>query len=144
MASSADAAADVSKRLEDQAGSSKPLQGATDSASIDGALDKEMGLATRESSTEELPSEVAAPAVTKKVDEDCGCGPDTTELMTDVTVNNSIPSISQIEKAYGLPVLDANGKEHTFKSIVEKEGLERHFIIFIRHFFCSVSPTSLF
>ena len=57
-----------------------------------------------------------------------------------VKVNNNPPTKEDLEKVADLPVLDKNGKRHTFKSLYadNENGPRRVLIIFIRHFFCGV------
>ena len=55
----------------------------------------------------------------------------------DIKVSNKLPSHSDIQKVSTLPVLDAGGKPHTFKSL--HDGKRKVLIVFIRHFFCGVS-----
>jgi hypothetical protein len=51
-----------------------------------------------------------------------------------------IPSAAVLKKCADIPVYDADGKEHTFKSLVEGDGSgNEHLIVFIRHFLCGVS-----
>lgn len=56
----------------------------------------------------------------------------------DLDVNDNAPSRKTLEKVAELPVLDMNGKPHTFKSLYTPDSNEssRTLIIFIRHFFC--------
>ena len=66
-----------------------------------------------------------------------------------VKVNNNPPTKEDLEKVADLPVLDKDGKKHTFKSLYadNENGPRRVLIIFIRHFFCGVCspihPSSL-
>ena len=55
----------------------------------------------------------------------------------DIKVSNKLPSQSDVQKVSTLPVLDAAGKSHSFKSL--HDGKRRVLIVFIRHFFCGVS-----
>ncbi|KAF1986896.1 hypothetical protein K402DRAFT_298838, partial [Aulographum hederae CBS 113979] len=49
----------------------------------------------------------------------------------------AIPSTQALERAGKMTVQDAQGKSHTFKSIIEGTGShDKHLILFIRHFFC--------
>jgi len=99
----------------------------TSNEPTNGALDKEMnGTATRASTPD---GEEAA---------ECGCG-DESSNAKEAPVDDDIPSAKDFAKAYSLPVLDSDGKEHTFKSLVSRAGIDKHLVIFIRHFFCSVS-----
>ena len=64
----------------------------------------------------------------------------------DINVDNKPPSKADLEKVADLPVLDANKKSYTFKSLYadNEHGARRVLIIFIRHFFCGVRlPLSL-
>lgn len=63
----------------------------------------------------------------------------------DIKVNNNPPTKATLEKIAHLPVLDANKKSRTFKSLYadNEDGPRRVLICFIRHFFCGVrSPLS--
>ncbi|KAM0805546.1 AhpC/TSA antioxidant enzyme-domain-containing protein [Usnea florida] len=74
-----------------------------------------------------------------------------------VKVNNNPPTKEDLEKVADLPVLDKDGKKHTFKGLYadNENGPRRVLIIFIRHFFCgncqeylrtvtsSITPNSL-
>ncbi|KAI4285503.1 MAG: hypothetical protein L6R38_000600 [Xanthoria sp. 2 TBL-2021] len=62
----------------------------------------------------------------------------------DVHVNNNAPRRKDVERIAELPVLDKDGKPHTFKSLYAPTNDEssRTLVIFIRHFFCGVSITS--
>ena len=55
----------------------------------------------------------------------------------DIKVSNKLPSQSDVQKVSALPVLDAAGESHTFKSL--HDGKRKVLIVFIRHFFCGVS-----
>lgn len=58
-----------------------------------------------------------------------------------VEVNDDPPNKYDIEKCRDLVVLDGNGESHPFSSLYAGEGMaKRHLIIFVRHFFCGVSP----
>ena len=52
-------------------------------------------------------------------------------------VSNKPPSKSELQRVANLPILDASGKSHSFKSLYE--GKTKVLIVFIRHFFCGVS-----
>ncbi|KAI9715386.1 MAG: hypothetical protein M1812_006031 [Candelaria pacifica] len=81
----------------------------------------------------------------------------TSNFEGDIDVNNNLPTAKEISKAGELPILDANGTSHTFKSLyTPNQGTpKRALIIFVRHFFCgncqeylrtlcaSITPTSL-
>ena len=54
----------------------------------------------------------------------------------DIKVSNKPPTRAELEKVAHLPVLDASGKSHTFKSLYD--GKHKVLIVFIRHFFCGV------
>ena len=60
----------------------------------------------------------------------------------DIKVNNNPPTKATLEKIADLPVLDANKKSRTFKSLYadNEDGPRRVLICFIRHFFCGVRP----
>lgn len=65
----------------------------------------------------------------------------TGDFAGDIAVNNNPPTRKDLDEVAELPVLDVNGKPHTFKSLYESDNNEisRTLIIFIRHFFCGVS-----
>ena len=54
----------------------------------------------------------------------------------DIKVSNKPPSKAELQKVAHLPLLDASGKSHTFKSLYD--GKRKVLIVFIRHFFCGV------
>ena len=60
------------------------------------------------------------------------------DLSGDLKVSSKLPSKSDLAKVADLPVLDAAGKSHTFKSLYAHDDQRRTFVIFIRHFFCGV------
>lgn len=65
----------------------------------------------------------------------------------DVHVHNNAPRRKDVERIAELPVLDQDGKPHTFQSLLgpaNNNERSRTLIIFIRHFFCGVSITSPF
>jgi hypothetical protein len=71
--------------------------------------------------------------------------PKTAEFQGDVQVSNELPTKEMIEKAADILVFDTEGKEVLFKSLYlpQNNGEERRtLIIFVRHFFCGVSPIS--
>ena len=70
---------------------------------------------------------------------DTKAGTPTCDPSGDIDVSNKLPSKSDLAKVADLPVLDAAGKKHTFKSLYANDDRQRTFIIFIRHFFCGVS-----
>jgi len=56
--------------------------------------------------------------------------------------SHPLPTVEQLEKAANIPVYDADGVSRPFKSLYtgnEHIG-QRQLIIFIRHFYCFVSP----
>ncbi len=57
----------------------------------------------------------------------------------DIDVSSKSPSRSDLAKVADLPVLDAAGKSHTFKSLYAHNDRQKTLVIFIRHFFCGVS-----
>ncbi|KAL8708647.1 MAG: hypothetical protein Q9220_006472 [cf. Caloplaca sp. 1 TL-2023] len=61
----------------------------------------------------------------------------TTESNGEINIHK-IPSRKDLEKVAELPVLDSNGKPHSFKSLYHSasDGNSRTLIVFIRHFFC--------
>ncbi|KAL8648808.1 MAG: hypothetical protein Q9226_005836 [Calogaya cf. arnoldii] len=62
----------------------------------------------------------------------------TGDFKGDIDVNNNNPRRKDMESIAELPVLDKDGKPHTFKSLYAPADNEtsRTLIIFIRHFFC--------
>ena len=59
----------------------------------------------------------------------------------DIRVSQSIPSKADLKQAADLPILDVGKKSHAFKSLYSGErGARRILVLFIRHFFCGVSP----
>ena len=63
----------------------------------------------------------------------------TSEFKGDIKVSNNLPSSLDLERIADLPVLDASGEKHSFKSLYSRaDGSRRVLIIFIRHFFCGV------
>ena len=69
----------------------------------------------------------------------------------DIKVDDRPPSKKDLDDVADLPVLDADGKSYTFKTLYadNEKGARRVLIIFIRHFFCGVcspptSPSPLF
>lgn len=64
----------------------------------------------------------------------------------DIKVNNKAPTKEQLEKVADIPVLDANKKSYTFKSLYadNENGPRRVLVIFVRHFFCGVCAPSYF
>lgn len=66
----------------------------------------------------------------------------TADLKGDIDVNDNLPTQIDLDKVAELPVLDSNGKPHSFKSLytpTDDNETSRTLIIFIRHFFCGVS-----
>lgn len=61
----------------------------------------------------------------------------TDDFEGDIKVSKKPPLQSDLQKIADLPVLDATGKSHTFKSLYD--GKRKVLIVFIRHFFCGVS-----
>lgn len=58
----------------------------------------------------------------------------------DIDVSSKLPSQRDLENVADLPVLDADGQPHPFKTLhSNQDGPQRVLIIFIRHFFCGVS-----
>lgn len=54
--------------------------------------------------------------------------------------SSEVPSAETLRKVGDYKVLDREGKEHTFKSLVEgPDATERVLVLFVRHFFCGVS-----
>jgi len=67
-------------------------------------------------------------------------GPDG-EFSGNIKVSQKPPSQSELRAVDNLPVLDANRKSVTFKSLHNSQENRRVLIIFIRHFFCGVRLT---
>lgn len=61
-------------------------------------------------------------------------------------VNDNLPSAETIARIANTPIYDAENKELPFRSLYESSNGEKKnhktLIIFIRHFYCGVSPTS--
>lgn len=58
---------------------------------------------------------------------------------TGAKVDSSLPTRDMLEKCANLPLLEQDGAEHSFESIVNRDSSkDRHMLIFIRHFFCGV------
>jgi hypothetical protein len=66
--------------------------------------------------------------------EDCGCGDETKVAPT----TNALPTASELKKIDDLPLLDAEGNEHSFRSVYASPDADKHLVIFVRHFFCGV------
>jgi hypothetical protein len=64
----------------------------------------------------------------------------TGEFSGNIKVSQKVPSRAEMEKVADLPVLDRNGNQIPFKSLVAggETGAGRVLLIFIRHFFCGV------
>jgi len=73
------------------------------------------------------------PASPKKSAAECGCG-STVETPT----TDTLPTASELSKAHEIKVFDTEGKEHTFQSVAQPEGVQKNLVIFIRHFFCGI------
>ncbi len=68
----------------------------------------------------------------------------TGDFTGDINVSSKLPSQRDLERVADLPVLDSNGEPHPFKTLHSSpNGPQRVLIIFIRHFFCGVSPSHL-
>lgn len=66
------------------------------------------------------------------------------DFQGDVQTNNNLPAPETLRKLGKYTVLDESGKSHTFKSLYTGPNVARRvLIIFIRHFFCGVSHSSL-
>jgi hypothetical protein len=58
-----------------------------------------------------------------------------------VDSNHDLPSPEVLRKIENYVVLDRDGKSHPFKSLYTgKHVARRVLVIFVRHFFCGVSP----
>lgn len=63
------------------------------------------------------------------------------DFVGNVEVNNDIPSEDDLKKVEDMLVLDAQGRGRPFKDLYKGEGVApRQLVIFVRHFFCGVSP----
>ncbi|KAI4225514.1 MAG: hypothetical protein L6R36_003863 [Xanthoria steineri] len=62
----------------------------------------------------------------------------TADFKGDVHVHNTVPRRKDVERIAELPVLDKDGKPHTFSSLLAPANNKRSrtLVIFIRHFFC--------
>jgi hypothetical protein len=57
------------------------------------------------------------------------------------TTPDAPPSAETVENAGEMKILDPKGESHTFKSIISAPGSTRCVLaVFIRHFYCGVSP----
>jgi len=62
------------------------------------------------------------------------------EVLPDFDTNNDLPSAESISKLGNLTVLDKDGKSIPFKNVYSGPNrVRRVLVVFIRHFFCSVS-----
>ena len=60
----------------------------------------------------------------------------------EVATDNELPPPEVLKKIEDYIVLDRDGKSHTFKSLYTGNNVSRRVLmIFIRHFFCGVSPS---
>jgi hypothetical protein len=65
----------------------------------------------------------------------------TAEFAGDIDTNNILPSQAILKRIENYPVLDKDGKSRPFKSVFTGPNVPRRvLIIFVRHFFCGVSP----
>ncbi len=65
------------------------------------------------------------------------------DFQGEVETNNELPSPETLRKIESYTVLDADGKSHTFKSLYAGHNVARRvMILFVRHFFCGVSPST--
>lgn len=63
------------------------------------------------------------------------------DFQGEVLTSNELPSPETIQRIGDYIVLDRHGKTHTFKSLYTGRNVARRvLIIFVRHFFCGVSP----
>jgi hypothetical protein len=69
-----------------------------------------------------------------------GCGPE--DIPEEHALYN-LPTKEQLDKAFSLDVLDKDGTKMNFRGLCQDggEGIERHLVIFIRHWFCGVSTS---
>lgn len=59
----------------------------------------------------------------------------------EVQTTNELPRPELLKKIEGYMVLDKHGKTHPFRSLYTGPNVPRRvLVIFIRHFFCGVSP----
>jgi hypothetical protein len=63
---------------------------------------------------------------------DCGCGPATL-----APINEKIPDATLLAKLNQQLLWDKDGKEHSFKSVVQAPGTTRHLVLIIRRFICA-------
>ncbi|CAK7204548.1 hypothetical protein SEUCBS139899_007306 [Sporothrix eucalyptigena] len=78
-------------------------------------------------SSDAAPAAVAVPADNDKVNP--------VDFSGSVRTDNKIPSKDTLKRVADMPILDREGKTHTFKSLYE-EHIGRTLILFVRHFFC--------
>lgn len=65
----------------------------------------------------------------------------TGDFTGDIDVSSKPPTLKDLENVADLPVLDVDGQPHPFKTLhSSQDGPQRVLIIFVRHFFCGVSP----
>lgn len=97
---------------------------AASAAALSGAEKKETGASPRPSIQTEFDDDV--------VQED---------FHGEVVTNDELPSAETIRRIENYIVLDRHGKTHTFRSLYTGRSVARRvLIIFVRHFFCGVSP----
>jgi hypothetical protein len=63
----------------------------------------------------------------------------TGEFSGSIRVSQKVPTRADLDKVADIPVLDAEGRSRTFRSLYSSEsGSKRVLIVFVRHFFCGV------
>lgn len=96
---------------------------ADEASSVPTAADKEAG---------------PAPKISGDADDDDVNPPD---FQGSVLSNDDLPSPETIRRIGEYTVLDRYGKSHTFKSLYTGRSVARRvLVIFVRHFYCGVSP----
>jgi hypothetical protein len=122
----AGAAADGEKTAFEGSSTSKAREAeiAASAAALSGAEKKETGASPRPSVQTEFDDDV--------IQED---------FQGEVVTNDELPSAETIRRIENYIVLDRHGKTHTFRSLYTGRSVARRvLIIFVRHFFCGVSP----
>ena len=90
------------------------------------------------------PLETDAPAATDRQSNDIANNSAACPTGDDIQVDNTIPSQELLKRIADYPVLDINGKSIPFKSIYTGPNVARRvLVIFVRHFYCGVSPPSV-
>jgi len=67
------------------------------------------------------------------------------QFRDDLDISDEYPSQETLKAAGNISIYDANGNSMPFKNLISGETAigERQLIVFVRHFYCGVSPVSL-